>query len=118
MAQPDTGKLEAGASLVSVKLPAQLSSNAAIGKTIYEAKCIACHGANAAGQNGTAPPLVHKIYEPGHHSDISFVLAVERGVRSHHWRFGDMPPIDGLTQADVKMVTTYVRELQRENGIN
>jgi hypothetical protein len=46
------------------------------------------------------------------------MIAAERGVRSHHWKFGDMPPIEGLTQGDVKMIATYVRELQRENGIN
>jgi hypothetical protein len=29
-----------------------------------------------------------------------------------------MPPVKGLTQADVKYIARYVRELQRENGIN
>lgn len=118
MVPPDTSKIQDGDQIVSVRLPAQLSSNAEVGKKIYEAKCVDCHGANAAGQNGVAPPLVHKIYEPSHHSDASFIMAAERGVRAHHWKFGDMPPVPGLTQADVKMVTTYVRELQRENGIN
>lgn len=118
MVPPDTSKIQDGDPIVSVRLPTQLSSNAEVGKKIYEAKCVDCHGANAAGQNGVAPPLVHKIYEPSHHSDASFIMAAERGVRAHHWKFGDMPPVPGLTQADVKMVTTYVRELQRENGIN
>jgi cytochrome c1 len=43
---------------------------------------------------------------------------VRNGVRSHHWGFGDMPPIDGLTDADVTNVVAYVRALQRENGID
>lgn len=114
----DTSTQTAGSPLVTVKVPAQLSANAELGKMFFEVKCVACHGENAAGQDGVAPPLVHKIYEPSHHSDAAFVLAAERGVRAHHWKFGNMPPIEGLTQGEVKMIATYVRELQRENGIN
>ncbi|WP_374701253.1 c-type cytochrome, partial [Agrobacterium tumefaciens] len=46
-----------------------------------------------------------------------FQFAVVNGVRAHHWRFGDMPPQQGLSEADVSEITAYVRELQRENGI-
>ena len=73
---------------------------------------------DAVGQDGVAPPLVHKIYEPSHHGDESFQRAVAIGVRAHHWKFGTMPAIEGLTRADVKVITAYVRELQRHNGIN
>ena len=118
MTPPDTSSIEAGDPIVQVQLPAEFSEQATIGKTIFEAKCSECHGANAAGQNGIAPPLVHKIYEPSHHSDMAFVLAAQNGVRAHHWKFGNMPKIEGLTQGDVKMVAAYVRELQRANGIN
>lgn len=104
--------------LVSVTLPEQLSDNAIIGKRIFEAKCASCHGQNAAGQKGVAPPLIHKIYEPSHHGDESFQRAAALGVRSHHWSFGNMPPVNGLTRADVSAIITYIRELQRVNGIN
>mgnify|MGYP003145942465 FL=1 len=117
MTPPDTSSLEQGEAIAQVALPAELSSEAQIGKRMFEAKCAQCHGANAAGQNGVAPPLVHKIYEPSHHSDAAFLSAAQNGVRSHHWNFGDMPPVEGLTDADVKMIATYVRALQRENGI-
>ena len=43
--------------------------------------------------------------------------AVARGVRAHHWRFGDMPRVEGLTRGDVAAIVAYVRELQRANGI-
>jgi cytochrome c len=109
--------LEGGA-LADVLVPETLSQNARIGLLGYEAKCAACHGANAAGQDGVAPPLVHIIYEPSHHGDEAFQRAAKLGVRAHHWRFGDMPPVDGLTRADVKMIIGYIRELQRANGIN
>ena len=108
----------AGAAMVEVALPEALSENAQIGKAAFEAKCAVCHGTNAAGQDGVAPPLVHKIYEPSHHGDGSFLVAVRNGVRAHHWRFGNMPPVDGLTEGDVKMIVAYIRELQRANGIN
>ena len=109
--------IEEGA-LADVLLPETLSQNAQIGKLGFEAKCATCHGLNAAGQDGVAPPLVHIIYEPTHHGDETFQRAVAVGVRGHHWPFGDMPPVEGITRGDVTMIVAYVRELQRANGIN
>lgn len=121
MVHPDPASLTdmaEGARIVEVQLPAQLSPEATIGKRAFEAKCASCHGDNAAGQNGVAPPLVHRTYEPSHHSDEAFQMAVRNGVRAHHWSFGNMPPVEGLTRADVQYIVRYVREVQRENGIN
>ena len=102
----------------NVLLPDTLSENAQIGKLAFEAKCTSCHGMNAAGRDGVAPPLVHIIYESNHHGDESFQRAVAMGVQAHHWSFGNMPAVEGLTRGDVKMIIKYIRELQRENGIN
>lgn len=118
MTPTDTSAISEGSPIVQVALPLELSGDARIGQRVFEAKCAACHGENAAGTNGVAPPLVHKIYEPGHHSDVAFVRAARNGVRSHHWNFGDMPPVEGLTDGEVKYVARYIRELQRENGID
>lgn len=107
-----------GGLLANVILPATLSQNAQSGKRGFEAKCAACHGVNAAGQDGVAPPLVHKVYEPSHHGDESIQRAASLGVRAHHWPFGNMPAVEGLTRGDVKMIIAYIRELQRANGIN
>lgn len=107
-----------GEPIVTVKLPESLSPEAAMGKRGFDAVCAACHGTDAAGKMGFGPPLVHKIYEPSHHSDMAFYLAVQQGVRSHHWSFGNMPPQAGLTRADVAGIVAYVRELQRVNGID
>ncbi len=104
--------------MVLVSVPDTLSSSGKLGKRIFEEQCASCHGRNAAGQEGVAPPLIHKIYEPSHHGDESFQRAVALGVRAHHWPFGNMPPIEGLTRVDVSTVITYVRELQRTNGIH
>ncbi|MCQ0092988.1 cytochrome c [Roseovarius sp. M141] len=107
-----------GDAMVAVTVPASLSEQEEIGKRAYDAVCASCHGENAQGKEGTAPPLVHKIYEPSHHADMAFVLAAQNGVRAHHWKFGNMPPVKGVTQADVLNIIAYVRVLQRENGIN
>ena len=117
MTPPDTTQIAEGAAIVSVSLPENVSSDAEMGKRAFESVCAACHGQNAAGRNGIAPPLVHRIYEPSHHADEAFQRAVQNGVRAHHWNFGNMPPIEGLTRADVQYITRYVRELQRANGI-
>jgi cytochrome c len=112
------GTGEKSTAMVNVTFPASLSDTAQLGKKIYEAKCGACHGENGAGQMGVAPPLIHKIYEPSHHADEAFQRAVKLGVTSHHWPFGDMPPVEGLTVGDVKTIAAYIRALQSANEIN
>lgn len=93
-----------------------LSDTAVQGEALFAANCSECHGLNAAGSS-EGPPLVHKIYEPGHHADVSFLLAVRQGVRQHHWDFGNMDPVAGVSDQDVKNIVCYVRELQYANGI-
>lgn len=100
----------------SIIIP-ELSQIAMSGEIAFNDNCSACHGQNAAGTD-IGPPLIHKIYEPSHHGDMSFVLAANNGVTSHHWRFGNMPPVDGITEAKVRWITKYIRELQAANGIN
>ncbi|MCV2881361.1 c-type cytochrome [Actibacterium sp. XHP0104] len=102
--------------LVQITVP-EVSAEAQIGARIFAAKCAVCHGDSGVGRDGKAPPLIHKIYEPGHHGDIAFLRAVQYGVKAHHWRFGDMPPVEGVTPAEVGEVITYIREIQRANGI-
>lgn len=107
-----------GDPIVEVVLPESMSAQAQMGKAGFEQVCAACHGVNAVGSVGKGPPLVHIVYEPGHHGDFAFHRAVEQGVRAHHWPFGDMPPQKGLTKADVDAIVAYVRELQVANGID
>lgn len=114
---PPSAVANAGqAAAVSVAVPASFSDEAKIGERAFNAICAACHGVNAAGTD-VGPPLVHEIYEPSHHGDYAFESAVTNGVRAHHWQFGNMPPQPALTKADLRSVIAYVRELQRENGI-
>ncbi|MCY3923533.1 MAG: cytochrome c [Chloroflexi bacterium] len=86
------------------------------GEKLFTANCSMCHGTNASGTS-QGPPLVHEIYEPGHHGNASFVIAVARGVRAHHWDFGNMPAVEGLSIDEIHQVICYVRELQLANDI-
>lgn len=106
-----------GDTIVAVSMP-ELSGMARPGATAFAGLCAHCHGANAGGIEGKGPPLIHKVYEPGHHGDFSIVRAVRLGVRSHHWQFGDMPPVEGATDADIKAIIAFIRTVQNANGIN
>lgn len=103
--------------MVEVTVP-ELNAVEATGQALFDNNCATCHGKNAAGQDGVAPPLVHMIYEPGHHADISFQRAAKLGVRAHHWPFGNMPPVESVDEASVSKIISYVRALQRANGIH
>ncbi|WP_420473549.1 c-type cytochrome [Noviherbaspirillum sp. ST9] len=93
-----------------------LMPNPAKGKTLFAAQCAACHGADLRGSD-KGPSMLHKIYEPSHHSDAAFQFAVKNGVRAHHWKFGDMAAVPGLTPDDVAHITAYIRMEQRKVGI-
>ena len=104
-----------GDSAVAVVVP-DLSENARTGEQVFNANCALCHGPNASG-TGLGPPLVHKIYEPGHHQDFSIQSAVRNGVPAHHWQFGNMLPVPTVADEDIPNIICYIRELQRANGI-
>ncbi|MBI2241467.1 MAG: cytochrome c [Magnetospirillum gryphiswaldense] len=93
-----------------------LSRTAVAGKRAFDATCAECHGASGSGTD-KAPPLIHRIYNPGHHGDESFFRAVQNGVRRHHWNFGDMPPQPKVTEKQAEEIIAYVREIQVANGI-
>ena len=94
-----------------------LMPNPALGKKLYSANCASCHGVDLKGSD-KGPPMLHKVYEPSHHGDVAFQLAVKNGVRAHHWQFGDMKPVPGLTPDDVAHITAFIRAEQRKVGIN
>lgn len=89
----------------------------ASGRQLFADNCAVCHGALADGEDGAGPPLMHPIYRPDHHSDLSFYRAAERGVRAHHWPFGDMPPQPQLQRQQVAQIIDYLRALQQHNKL-
>ena len=107
----------AAASVPPTPLAAATSApGASRGEQLFNQTCAACHGVRATGTQ-TGPPLVNKIYEPSHHSDAAFLLAVRNGSVQHHWNFGNMPAQPTVTDAETREITLYVRALQREAGI-
>lgn len=94
------------------------TSNAALiaqGEELYQANCASCHGSDVRGTN-EGPSFLSIVYEPNHHADAAFLLAAQNGVRAHHWNFGDMPPVEGVTPEDVAAIAAFVRETQRIEG--
>ncbi len=87
------------------------------GASLFAQTCASCHGPNLEGTTG-GPPFIDSIYRPAHHADAAFLLAVRRGVRSHHWDFGNMPRIDGLSDEQVAAIVEFVRAQQRAAGID
>ena len=86
------------------------------GKQSYDKNCAICHG-NYGDGSKTGPPLVHNFYNPGHHSDKAFYRAIKKGVKAHHWGFGDMPPVPTIQQDEAKNIVYFIRILQRSFGI-
>jgi mono/diheme cytochrome c family protein len=87
----------------------------AAGSELYAEACASCHGADLRGTE-RGPSHLSEVYEPGHHGDAAFLLAVRRGVTPHHWSFGPMPPIDGLSDSEVEALVAFVRDVQRREG--
>ncbi|MEX2324008.1 MAG: c-type cytochrome [Acidimicrobiia bacterium] len=85
------------------------------GRTLYLQNCAACHGVDLRGTD-TGPSFLSIVYEPGHHPDVAFQVAVTRGVQPHHWDFGPMPPVPGRGETDVAAIVAYVRQVQQQEG--
>ena len=86
------------------------------GRELYGQACAVCHGQALEGTNA-GPTFLDRIYAPWHHADIAFIFAVERGVRAHHWNFGNMAPVEGLDHEQVLAIIAFIREQQRAAGI-
>jgi mono/diheme cytochrome c family protein len=85
------------------------------GRETFGVTCSACHGPDLRGTT-TGPSLLSVIYNPIHHPDELFLAAALNGVAAHHWGYGDMPPVAGLTEAQLLEVVAYVRETQSIEG--
>lgn len=96
--------------------PVGFKAKSAQGDPLFHQYCARCHGKKAIGSN-QGPPLIHKVYESSHHGDLAFYRAANKGVQSHHWKFGNMPPISGVTAEQVAHIIAYVRREQRKAGI-
>jgi len=85
------------------------------GAELFGQACATCHGTDLRGTEH-GPPFLDAVYESGHHPDVAFLVAAMRGARSHHWSFGDMPRIAGITEEQVLAIVEYVRAEQHAAG--
>lgn len=106
------GVVSSAAAETTSKVPGDLAK----GEVLFNNNCAKCHGAGGKG-TPQGPPFLDKIYEPNHHADMAFYRAAEMGVRAHHWKFGDMPKVSGVTKEDVTQIVSYIRWLQKQAGI-
>lgn len=86
-----------------------------LGGGLYEANCAQCHGSDLRGTD-QGPSHLSEVYEPGHHTDQAFLMAVKFGSQAHHWPYGAMAPVPGLSDDDIAAITAFVREQQRLKG--
>lgn len=117
------GRLVAAVSMVAVGLASCGASDpenvaggdSQDGAEVFAAACASCHGADLRGSD-KGPSQLSILYEPGHHTDASFRAAILNGSVQHHWNFGDMAAIEGLSGAEIDAVITFVRAQQAEHG--
>lgn len=85
------------------------------GREVYASSCASCHGDRLQGTE-KGPPQLSVVYEPGHHPDASYESAIVNGAPQHHWNFGDMPPVEDVTQDEIEAVIAYIRAEQQRLG--
>lgn len=85
------------------------------GPDAYQQFCAECHGEDLRGTD-EGPSFLSRVYEPNHHADAAFQIAVQRGSPQHHWNFGDMPPVEGISVEQIEAIVAYVRRVQSELG--
>ena len=87
-----------------------------MGQLLYDKYCSSCHGLQLAGSD-KGPPLLHPFYKPSHHGDQAFYRAALQGAQQHHWEFGNMPPVEGMTAKKMDSLMPYVRYYQQQKKI-
>ncbi len=112
LAPDQGGRMAANPELFAPEVVADLRR----GGRLFAKNCATCHGTDLYG-TGNGPPLIHPYYRPDHHADVAFRMAMLRGVKQHHWQFGDMPPVPGLSPDEVEQVLLYIRTQQHAAGL-
>lgn len=104
-----------GPVVVETQIEPQDPDQVAAGAVLYESSCAQCHGSDLRGTD-QGPSHLSSVYVPSHHGDGAFLIAVMNGSAQHHWDFGPMPPVEGLSETEVDQIIAFVREQQRLQG--
>ena len=100
----------------ATSVPSNMPFKYGLGYEQFQEHCARCHGSSLEGTD-EGPPLLHGYYIPSHHDDTAFYRAIQRGSRQHHWTFGDMAPVEGIAENEVRAIVEFVRWFQRESGL-
>ncbi|MCH8950961.1 MAG: cytochrome c [Proteobacteria bacterium] len=85
------------------------------GLAAFAGECARCHGRLAEGTE-RGPNLIHRDYGPRVRSDARFRRAVREGMPARRG-YGAMPPFPELSKRRLERMISFVRGLQRANGI-
>ncbi len=85
------------------------------GAEVYQQYCAECHGVDLRGTD-KGPSQLSIVYEPNHHGDYAYRVAIRDGTREHHWWFGDMPPVEGISDLEIEKVISFIRAEQERLG--
>lgn len=96
--------------------PLPTTAGSGAGADLYDQSCAACHGTDLRG-TARGPSHLSQVYAADHHPDASFRAAISQGSAAHHWDFGDMPPVDGLSDDEIDLIIAYIRDQQETHGL-
>jgi mono/diheme cytochrome c family protein len=91
------------------------AESALLGRIAFASECARCHG-RLAGGTSRGPDLIRPAYGPAVVSDNQIQRAVREGVAAQDGSAG-MPAVDNVSDRRLDDVITFLREMQRSNGI-
>jgi mono/diheme cytochrome c family protein len=95
---------------------ATLSARADDAKTIYDASCATCHGADGKGATKMGQKLGVKDFTDAKvqadMKDDAATKAIKEGLKDADGKT-QMKPFDSLSDADIKGLVTYVRAFKK-----
>ena len=95
---------------------ATLSARADDAKTIYDASCATCHGADGKGATKMGQKLGIKDFTDAKvqadMKDDAATKAIKEGLKDADGKI-QMKPFDSLSDADIKGLVTYVRAFKK-----
>lgn len=81
------------------------------GERLYNSYCLSCHGRHGRG-DGLGAPMLDSLFLAPLVPDTAFFVAVRQGANQKYYSFGAMPPLQRVSDAEVRAILGYVRWVQ------